>query len=219
MDPPLGKYSARVPAQMGRAVRTQPRTADPGAWCWEHVPPCPHSFACGGRFPPCKGEWRIRVSACHVFAAIPGVGVRPVCLFGQFQRWYRWGSRTSSGGAGWEVTQRRERGERSKGNLWLLPHEWVGMEPWGPHARRSSRLTRWPCTDWGQGPSGRMSLTYFSQLPPGLQWSSVNSLFTAASRLWKWGVGRNRVGGSQSDRVTTWPQINVSLVNKIEHCM
>lgn len=118
------------------------------------------------------------------------------------------------GGGGWEVTQRSERGERSKGILWVLPHEWVGMEPWGPHARSSHLLTRWPCTDRGQGPSGWMSLTYFSQLPPGLQWSSVNSLFTAASRLWKWGVSRNRVGGSQSDRVTTWPQINVSLVNK-----
>ena len=92
------------------------------------------------------------------------------------------------------IVQLSQRGEKSKGNLWLLPHEWVGMEPWGPQARRSSHLTRWPCTDWGQGPSGRMSLTYFSQLPPGPQWSSVNSLFTAASRLWEWGVGRNSVG-------------------------
>ena len=143
---------------------------------------------------------------------MPSLGVRPVFLFVRDGRdgglRHPWGV----GSGRWPRGVREERDPRAScGSCRMSGLEWSpGDHMQGVHISSRDGLAQTEA----RAPLAWMSLTYFSQLPPGLQWSSVNSLFTAASPLWKWGVSRNRVGGSQSDRVTTWPQINVSLVNK-----
>lgn len=86
------------------------------------------------------------------FAAVPSLRVRPACLFGQFQRWWRLGVSTSWG-AGGEPT---ERGEAKDNSDPPAPLGWKaapGMKREVFSSPRSAALEI-----LRPGPSGRMSL-------------------------------------------------------------